>query len=295
MALGGAAPARQHALCVRRRGCASWRSRGFLGRADLNKPSPSPRRRQAGQRTLRSWTDPRFNRAHPLLPAFRRARHVTLVGSTTENPARLQRRAARRTVADNPGLRPALSSSPPRGVAVCPLPVTDEARGRWSPADATGRFLLPTETLYGPTRSPLVQRARQVLQRRSRSTTRTREGLTISFPPSPGAARLRPAGDAYYLARMLGRASSRSTAAPVDPAAIEDVASPTQALVQCLAAKDATISRHPEGALAMSRPRSTYSRAQLERRLQAHKARGRAARDGRRCPREHPQRPDQAD
>jgi putative ATPase len=238
----------------------------FSGVADLKKAfAEADKAAQAGQRTL-LFVDEihRFNRAQQdgFLPFVERGT-VTLVGATTENPsfelnaALLSR--AQVLILHRLGAE-ALGKLLGKAEALeGPLPLTDEARAALiASADGDGRFLLnQAETLYAARLAePLDPGALgDFLQRRVAVYDKDREGhynlisaLHKSLRGSDPQAAL------YYLARML--------VAGEEPLyllrrlvrfASEDIGlADPQALVQCLAAKDAyDFLGSPEGELAI--------------------------------------------
>jgi len=238
----------------------------FSGVADLKKAfSEADRATQAGQKTL-LFVDEihRFNRAQQdgFLPFVERGT-VTLVGATTENPsfelnAALLSRA--QVLVLNRLGEDALDKLLDRAEQLeGPLPLTPEARTALvATADGDGRFLLnQAETLYNARiAEPLDPAALGAfLQRRVAVYDKDREGhynlisaLHKSLRGSDPQAAL------YYLARML--------VAGEEPLfvlrrlvrfASEDIGlADPQALVQCLAAKDAyDFLGSPEGELAV--------------------------------------------
>ncbi|MEE1877304.1 replication-associated recombination protein A [Altererythrobacter litoralis] len=238
----------------------------FSGVADLKKAfSEADRAAQAGQKTLLLVDEiHRFNRAQQdgFLPFVERGT-VTLVGATTENPsfelnAALLSRA--QVLVLNRLGEDALDKLLDRAEQLeGPLPLTPEARAALvATADGDGRFLLnQAETLYNARiAEPLDPAALGAfLQRRVAVYDKDREGhynlisaLHKSLRGSDPQAAL------YYLARML--------VAGEEPLfvlrrlvrfASEDIGlADPQALVQCLAAKDAyDFLGSPEGELAV--------------------------------------------
>jgi putative ATPase len=239
----------------------------FSGVADLKKVfAEAETARKAGQRTL-LFVDEihRFNRAQQdgFLPYVERGT-VTLVGATTENPSfELNAALMSRTQVlilhrlDAVALGKLLE----RAEALeGPLPLTAEARDALvASADGDGRFLLnQAETLYAARIAELLGPAElgQFLQRRVAVYDKDREGhynlisaLHKSIRGSDPQAAL------YYLARML--------VAGEEPlyllrrlvrTAVEDIGlADPQAVVQCLAAKDAyEFLGSPEGELAIA-------------------------------------------
>ena len=238
----------------------------FSGVADLKKVfAEAEVAVRAGQRTL-LFVDEihRFNRAQQdgFLPYVERGT-VTLVGATTENPSFALNAAllSRAQVLILHRLGPdALGQLLTRAEALeGPLPLTAEAREALvASADGDGRFLLnQVETLYSAKlESPLDPAALGTfLQRRVAVYDKDRDGhynlisaLHKSLRGSDPQAAL------YYLARML--------TAGEEPLyllrrlvrfASEDIGlADPQALIQCLAAKDAyDFLGSPEGELAI--------------------------------------------
>nr|WP_166176984.1 replication-associated recombination protein A [Altererythrobacter segetis] len=238
----------------------------FSGVADLKKAfAEAEKAREAGQRTL-LFVDEihRFNRAQQdgFLPFVERGT-VTLVGATTENPS-FELNAALLSRAqvlilhrlDAAALEKLLQRA--EGLEG-PLPVTAEAREALiASADGDGRFLLnQAETLYSAAIAEPLGPAElgQFLQRRVAVYDKDREGhynlisaLHKSIRGSDPQAAL------YYLARMLVAGEEplyllrRLTRAAVEDIGMAD----PQALVQCLAAKDAYyFLGSPEGELAI--------------------------------------------
>ncbi len=238
----------------------------FSGVADLKKVfAEAELAARAGQRTL-LFVDEihRFNRAQQdgFLPYVERGT-VTLVGATTENPsfalnAALLSRAQVLILhrLDHAALAQLLTRAEE---LEGPLPVTDAAREALvASADGDGRFLLnQAETLYSAKlENPLDPAALGTfLQRRVAVYDKDRDGhynlisaLHKSLRGSDPQAAL------YYLARML--------TAGEEPLyllrrlvrfASEDIGlADPQALIQCLAAKDAfDFLGSPEGELAI--------------------------------------------
>ena len=238
----------------------------FSGVADLKKAfAEAETAARIGQRTL-LFVDEihRFNRAQQdgFLPFVERGT-VTLVGATTENPsfelnAALLSRA--QVLVLNRLDEEALGHLLARAEQLQgPLPLTAEARaGLVAGADGDGRFLLnQAETLYNAKIDTPLDLAglAKFLQRRMAVYDKDREGhynlisaLHKSLRGSDPQAAL------YYLARML--------VAGEEPLyvmrrlvrfASEDIGlADPQALVQCLAAKDAyDFLGSPEGELAI--------------------------------------------
>ncbi|WP_033075503.1 replication-associated recombination protein A [Sphingopyxis sp. MWB1] len=239
----------------------------FSGVADLKKAfAEAEKMASAGKRTL-LFVDEihRFNRAQQdgFLPYVERGT-VVLVGATTENPSFALNAAllsrAQVLVLHRLGEK-ALSTLVARAEAEVdrPLPVTDAAREALvASADGDGRFLLnQVETLFAaaieePLDAPALA---QFLHRRMPVYDKDRDGhynLISAFHKAlrgsdPQAtlywlARMLVAGeDPLYLVRRLVRIASEDIGL-ADP----------QALVQCLAAKDAyQFLGSPEGELAI--------------------------------------------
>ncbi|WP_324809008.1 replication-associated recombination protein A [Sphingomonas sp. LY29] len=239
----------------------------FSGVADLKKVFAEAKvAARAGQRTL-LFVDEihRFNRAQQdgFLP-FVEDGTITLVGATTENPS-FELNAAllsRCQVLILQRLdREALGQLLDRAEAEMgrPLPVTDEARDALlASADGDGRFLLnQVETLFDVgLEAPLDSAGlASFLQRRVAVYDKDREGhynlisaLHKSIRGSDPQAAL------YYMARMLVAGEEPLfVLRRLVRAAVEDVGlADPQALVQCLAAKDAyDFLGSPEGELAI--------------------------------------------
>ncbi len=238
----------------------------FSGVADLRKVfADADKAAEAGQRTL-LFVDEihRFNRAQQdgFLPFVERGT-VTLVGATTENPS-FELNAALMSRAQ------VLILHRLDAQALCkllekaeelegPLPLTDDARDALvASADGDGRFLLnQAETLYAARLvQPLDPAALgQFLQRRVAVYDKDREGhynLISAWHKSLRGSD--PDAALYYLARMLVAGEEplfvlrRLVRAAVEDIGIAD----PQALVQCLAAKDAyDFLGSPEGELAI--------------------------------------------
>ncbi|UIP06448.1 replication-associated recombination protein A [Erythrobacter sp. SDW2] len=238
----------------------------FSGVADLKKAfAEADKFAGAGQRTL-LFVDEihRFNRAQQdgFLPFVERGT-VTLVGATTENPSfelnaallsRAQVLILHRLDAEALGKLLARAEE-----LEGPLPLTPEAREALiASADGDGRFLLnQAETLYhARITEPLDPAALGAfLQRRVAVYDKDREGhynLISALHKSVRGSD--PQAALYYLARML--------VAGEEPLyllrrlvrmAVEDIGlADPQALVQCLAAKDAyDFLGSPEGELAI--------------------------------------------
>ncbi|WP_394730981.1 replication-associated recombination protein A [Altererythrobacter sp. GH1-8] len=238
----------------------------FSGVADLKKAfAEADRAAEAGQKTL-LFVDEihRFNRAQQdgFLPFVERGT-VTLVGATTENPsfelnAALLSRS--QVLILNRLDAAALEKLLARAEAMeGPLPLTPEARAALiASADGDGRFLLnQAETLYNAKiADPLDPAALGAfLQRRVAVYDKDRDGhynLISALHKSLRGSD--PQASLYYLARML--------VAGEEPLyvlrrlvrfASEDIGlADPQALVQCLAAKDAyDFLGSPEGELAI--------------------------------------------
>jgi putative ATPase len=207
----------------------------------------------------------RFNRAQQdgFLPFVERGT-VTLVGATTENPSfelnaallsRTQVLILRRL--DAAALEQLLERA--EAIEGKPLPLTPEAREALvASSDGDGRFILnQAETLYAAQIAEPLGPAElgQFLQRRVAVYDKDREGhynlisaLHKSIRGSDPQAAL------YYLARMLTAGEEplyllrRLTRAASEDIGLAD----PQALVQCLAAKDAyDFLGSPEGELAI--------------------------------------------
>ena len=238
----------------------------FSGVADLKKAfAEAELAARAGQKTL-LFVDEihRFNRAQQdgFLPFVERGT-VTLVGATTENPS-FALNAALLSRAQVLVLRrldqSALAALVERAEALeGPLPLTDDAREALiASADGDGRFLLnQAETLYAARiEAPLDPAALgQFLQRRVAVYDKDRDGhynlisaLHKSLRGSDPQAAL------YYLARMLTAGEEPLyVLRRLVRFASEDIGlADPQALVQCLAAKDAyDFLGSPEGELAI--------------------------------------------
>lgn len=238
----------------------------FSGVADLKKAfAEAEMAAKAGQRTL-LFVDEihRFNRAQQdgFLPFVERGT-VTLVGATTENPSFALNAAllSRAQVLILHRLGPeALETLLDKGEELeGPLPVTAEARAALvASADGDGRFLLnQAETLYAANipepLDPVGLGA--FLQRRVAVYDKDRDGhynlisaLHKSLRGSDAQAAL------YYMARMLTAGEEPLyVLRRLVRFASEDVGlADPQALVQCLAAKDAyEFLGSPEGELAI--------------------------------------------
>ena len=239
----------------------------FSGVADLRQAfADAEKMAAAGKRTL-LFVDEihRFNRAQQdgFLPYVERGT-VVLVGATTENPSFALNAAllsrAQVLVLNRLGA-PALGTLVERAEAEIgqPLPVTDEARaGLIASADGDGRFLLnQVETLFSVTIETPLDPAElaQFLHRRMPVYDKDRDGHYNLISALHKALRgSDPQASLYWLARML--------VAGEEPLyvlrrlvrfASEDIGlADPQALVQCLAAKDAyQFLGSPEGELAI--------------------------------------------
>lgn len=238
----------------------------FSGVADLKKAfAEAEIAAKAGQRTL-LFVDEihRFNRAQQdgFLPFVEKGT-VTLVGATTENPsfelnAALLSRAQVLILNRLDGA--ALEKLLDRAEAIeGPLPLTHDARDALvATADGDGRFLLnQAETLYAARiAEPLDPAALgKFLQRRVAVYDKDREGhynLISALHKSLRGSD--PQASLYYLARMLTAGEEPLyVLRRLVRFASEDVGlADPQALVQCLAAKDAyDFLGSPEGELAM--------------------------------------------
>jgi putative ATPase len=238
----------------------------FSGVADLKKAfAEADKAAQAGQRTL-LFVDEihRFNRAQQdgFLPFVERGT-VTLVGATTENPSfelnaallsRAQVLILRRLDAN------ALGKLLDKAEAIeGPLPLTLEAREALvASADGDGRFLLnQAETLYAAKiDTPLgPEGLGSFLQRRVAVYDKDREGHYNLISAWHKALRgSDPDAALYYMARMLVAGEEPLfVLRRLIRAAVEDIGlADPQALVQCLAAKDAyDFLGSPEGELAI--------------------------------------------
>ena len=239
----------------------------FSGVADLKKIfAEAKTAARAGQRTL-LFVDEihRFNRAQQdgFLPYVEDGT-VTLVGATTENPSfelnaallsRCQVLILRRLNED------ALGTLIGRAETEVgrPLPLTDDARAALiASADGDGRFLLnQVETLFDVELSEPLDPAGMaaLLHRRVPVYDKDREGhynLISALHKSLRGSD--PQASLYYLARMLVAGEEplyvlrRLTRAAMEDIGLAD----PQALVQCLAAKDAyDLLGSPEGELAI--------------------------------------------
>jgi putative ATPase len=239
----------------------------FSGVADLKKIFAEARQMaKAGQQTLLFVDEVhRFNRSQQdgFLPYVEDGT-VTLVGATTENPSfelnaallsRCQVLILRRLDHD------ALDELVRRAEAIegRALPVTNEAREALiASADGDGRFLLnQAETLFSvEIDSPLGPgELSDLLQRRVPVYDKDREGHYNLISALHKALRgSDPQASLYYLARMLVAGEEplyvlrRLTRAAMEDIGLAD----PNALVQCLAAKDAyDFLGSPEGELAI--------------------------------------------
>ena len=239
----------------------------FSGVADLKKIfAEAKTAARAGQRTL-LFVDEihRFNRAQQdgFLPYVEDGT-VTLVGATTENPSfelnaallsRCQVLILRRLSEE------ALGTLIARAEAEVgrPIPLTDDARAALiASADGDGRFLLnQVETLFDVDLDEPLDPAGMaaLLHRRVPVYDKDREGhynLISALHKSLRGSD--PQASLYYLARMLVAGEEplyvlrRLTRAAMEDIGLAD----PQALVQCLAAKDAyDFLGSPEGELAI--------------------------------------------
>ena len=239
----------------------------FSGVADLKKIfAEAKTAARAGQRTL-LFVDEihRFNRAQQdgFLPYVEDGT-VTLVGATTENPSfelnaallsRCQVLILRRLNEE------ALGTLISRAEAEVgrPIPLTDDARAALiASADGDGRFLLnQVETLFDVELDAPLDPAGMaaLLHRRVPVYDKDREGhynLISALHKSLRGSD--PQASLYYLARMLVAGEEplyvlrRLTRAAMEDVGLAD----PQALVQCLAAKDAyDFLGSPEGELAI--------------------------------------------
>ncbi|WP_324262342.1 replication-associated recombination protein A [Altererythrobacter sp. H2] len=239
----------------------------FSGVADLKKAfAEADLAARAGQKTL-LFVDEihRFNRAQQdgFLPFVERGT-VTLVGATTENPSFALNAAllSRAQVLILERLdEPALGHLLDRAEELAgPLPLTEDARAALvASADGDGRFLLnQAETLYNARISEPLDPAAlgAFLQRRVAVYDKDRDGhynlisaLHKSLRGSDPQAAL------YYLARMLTAGEEPLyVLRRLVRFASEDIGlADPQALVQCLAAKDAyQFLGSPEGELAVA-------------------------------------------
>src|SRR5687767_6396147 len=239
----------------------------FSGVADLKKIFEEARRMAgAGQRTL-LFVDEihRFNRAQQdgFLPYVEDGT-VTLVGATTENPSfelnaallsRCQVLILHRL--DHLALAKLLERA--EALTSHPLPLTQAAREALiASADGDGRFLLnQAETLFDIAPPEPLDPAglAALLQRRVAVYDKDREGHYNLISALHKAIRgSDPQAALYYLARMLTAGEQPLfLLRRLIRAAVEDVGlADPQALVQCLAAKDAyDFLGSPEGELAI--------------------------------------------
>ena len=238
----------------------------FSGVADLKKAfAEADLAAAAGQRTL-LFVDEihRFNRAQQdgFLPFVERGT-VTLVGATTENPsfalnAALLSRAQVLILhrLDFAALEQLLERA--EGL-VGLLPLTPPAREALvASADGDGRFLLnQAETLYNAQLSEALDPVGlgAFLQRRVAVYDKDREGHYNLISALHKAVRgSDPQAALYYLARMLTAGEEpRFLARRLIRMAVEDIGlADPQALLQCMAAKDAyEFLGSPEGELAL--------------------------------------------
>ena len=238
----------------------------FSGVADLKKAfAEADKAAEAGQRTL-LFVDEihRFNRAQQdgFLPYVERGT-VTLVGATTENPS-FELNAALLSRAQVLILHrldaAALSKLLDKAEELeGPLPLTADAREALiASADGDGRFLLnQAETLYAATIDAPLDPAGlgTFLQRRVAVYDKDREGhynLISAWHKSLRGSD--PQAALYYMARMLVAGEEPLfVLRRLVRAAVEDIGlADPQALVQCLAAKDAyDFLGSPEGELAI--------------------------------------------
>ncbi|WP_423140700.1 replication-associated recombination protein A [Parablastomonas sp. CN1-191] len=238
----------------------------FSGVADLRKAfAEADKAAAAGQRTL-LFVDEihRFNRAQQdgFLPFVERGT-VTLVGATTENPS-FELNAALLSRAQVLILHRLGEGALSRLLARAedlegPLPLTAEARAALvATADGDGRFLLnQAETLYAANiAAPLDPAALGAfLQRRVAVYDKDREGHYNLISAWHKALRgSDPDAALYYMARMLTAGEEPLfVLRRLVRAAVEDIGlADPQALVQCLAARDAyDFLGSPEGELAI--------------------------------------------
>ena len=238
----------------------------FSGVADLKKAfAEAELAAKAGQRTL-LFVDEihRFNRAQQdgFLPFVERGT-VTLVGATTENPSFALNAAllSRAQVLILHRLdAAALSELLARGEALeGALPLTSEAREALvASADGDGRFLLnQAETLYNAKLTEPLDPAAlgAFLQRRVAVYDKDRDGHYNLISALHKALRgSDPQASLYYMARMLTAGEEPLyVLRRLVRFASEDIGlADPQALVQCLAAKDAyQFLGSPEGELAI--------------------------------------------
>ena len=238
----------------------------FSGVADLKKAfAEAELAAKAGQRTL-LFVDEihRFNRAQQdgFLPYVERGT-VTLVGATTENPSfalnsallsRAQVLILHRLDATALGALLARAET-----LEGPLPLTDAAREALvASADGDGRFLLnQAETLYAAKLAEPLDPAGlgRFLQRRVAVYDKDRDGHYNLISALHKALRgSDPQAALYYMARMLSAGEEPLyVLRRLVRFASEDVGlADPQALVQCLAARDAYVFLgSPEGELAI--------------------------------------------
>ena len=238
----------------------------FSGVADLKKAfAEADRAAEAGQRTL-LFVDEihRFNRAQQdgFLPFVERGT-VTLIGATTENPS-FELNAALLSRAQVLILHRLDAAALGRLIEKAealegPLPLTAEARAALiASADGDGRFLLnQAETLYAAKIEQPLGPAElgSFLQRRVAVYDKDREGHYNLISAWHKALRgSDPQAALYYMARMLVAGEEPLfVLRRLVRAAVEDIGlADPQALVQCLAAKDAyDFLGSPEGELAI--------------------------------------------
>jgi putative ATPase len=239
----------------------------FSGVADLKAAFAAAKdAARAGQKTL-LFVDEihRFNRAQQdgFLPYVENGT-VTLVGATTENPSfalnaallsRAQVLILRRL--DEAALEELLRRA--EALAEKPLPLTEDARAALiASADGDGRFLLnQVETLQGIAIEETLDPAglAALLHRRMPVYDKDRDGHYNLISALHKALRgSDPQAALYYMARMLVAGEEpRYVLRRLVRFASEDVGlADPQALVQCLAAKDAyDFLGSPEGELAI--------------------------------------------
>ncbi|NNC47191.1 MAG: replication-associated recombination protein A [Sphingomonas sp.] len=239
----------------------------FSGVADLKKAFAEARKMAgAGQRTL-LFVDEihRFNRAQQdgFLPYVEDGT-ITLVGATTENPSfelnaallsRAQVLILRRL--DEAALTKLLDRA--EGLTGTKLPLTDDARAALiASADGDGRFLLnQAETLFDLGLDDQLDppALAKLLQRRVAVYDKDREGHYNLISALHKAVRgSDPQAALYYLARMLvaGEEPLYLLRRLVRMASEDIGLADPNALVQCLAAKDAyDFLGSPEGELAI--------------------------------------------
>ncbi|MEQ1495852.1 MAG: replication-associated recombination protein A [Novosphingobium sp.] len=238
----------------------------FSGVADLKKAfAEAEAAAKLGQRTL-LFVDEihRFNRAQQdgFLPFVERGT-VTLVGATTENPSFALNAAllSRAQVLILHRLdAPALDTLLARGEELeGSLPLTQDARAALvASADGDGRFLLnQAETLYNAKLAQPLDPADlgKFLQRRVAVYDKDRDGHYNLISALHKALRgSDPQASLYYMARMLTAGEEPLyVLRRLVRFASEDIGlADPQALVQCLAAKDAyQFLGSPEGELAI--------------------------------------------